>query len=147
VSVPFSDDLRHAREARRRSLTDVEVWEQNARKRPPIRGDELWREIERVRHAEALIALLDEPQTERAREPKRHPPRLEARVGATLVWQDGDRVLFDCPLCGQAGRLTPIGRSRLALDCFADCAEENVVQALDLDALVGELVALEGGTW
>jgi hypothetical protein len=127
VSVPFSDDLRHAREARCR--------------------EPVWRQIERVRHMEALIALRDEPQIERVHEPKHHPPRLEARVGATLVWQDGDRVLFDCPLCGQAGRLTPVGRSRLALDCFAGCAEEDVVQALDLDALVGELVSLEGGTW
>ena len=127
MSVPFSDDLRHAREARRR--------------------EPVWRQIERVRHAEALIALRDEPQIERVREPERHPPQLEARVRATLVWQDGDRVLFDCPLCGQAGRLTPVGRSRLAFDCFAGCAEEDVVQALDLDALGGELVALEGGTW
>jgi hypothetical protein len=57
-----------------------------------------------------------------------------------LTWRDGSRTLFDCPLCGQAGRVDRHG-SRLSLRCFAGCPEHEVAERLDLAALVAELVA------
>ena len=67
-----------------------------------------------------------------AMRPTPDPPVSPRRTGT----DEGSRRLFDCPLCGQAGRVDLHGLPRVSLRCFAACPDDRVARRLDLRELV-----------